>query len=53
VARDKHIPVVPFLLADIALTPGLMQADGIHANESGQPKILDNVWPTLKPLLHK
>jgi len=53
VARDKKAPVVPFLLADIALTPTLMQADGIHANEQGQPKLLDNVWPALQPLLHK
>jgi acyl-CoA thioesterase-1 len=30
-----------------------MQADGIHANELGQPKILENVWPALKPLLRR
>ena len=53
VARAKKVPVVPFLLADIALTPALMQADGVHANELGQPKILDNVWPALKPILRK
>jgi acyl-CoA thioesterase-1 len=51
-ARDKKLPLVPFLLQDIALSPALMQADGIHPNESGQPKLLDNVWPSLKPLLH-
>jgi len=53
VGLNKKVPVVPFLLADIALTPSLMQADSIHANEQGQPKILDNVWPTLQPLLQK
>jgi acyl-CoA thioesterase-1 len=53
VAHDKKVPVVPFLLADIALTPTLMQADGVHANERGQPKILENTWPALKPLLHR
>jgi acyl-CoA thioesterase-1 len=52
-ARDKKLPLVPFLLNDIALSPALMQADGIHPNEQGQPKLLDNVWPTLKPLLHR
>jgi acyl-CoA thioesterase-1 len=51
-ARDKKLPLVPFLLQDIALSPVLMQADGIHPNELGQPKLLDNVWPSLKPLLH-
>jgi len=53
IARDQKVPAVPFLLADIAVFPALMQADGIHANELGQPRILDNVWPELKPLLHK
>jgi acyl-CoA thioesterase-1 len=52
-ARDKKLPLVPFLLNDIALFPNLMQADGIHPNELGQPKLLDNVWPALKPLLQR
>ena len=52
-ARDKKLPLVPFLLKDIALEPTLMQADGIHPNAQGQPKLLDNVWPTLAPLLHR
>jgi acyl-CoA thioesterase I len=51
-ARDKKLPLVPFMLNDIALVPDLMQADGIHPNELGQPRLLDNVWPALKPLLH-
>ncbi len=51
-ARTRNLPLVPFLLNDIALAPALMQADGIHPNDLGQPKLLDNVWPTLKPLLH-
>jgi acyl-CoA thioesterase-1 len=53
VARDKKLPLVPFLLTDIALLPNLMQADGIHPNELGQPRLLDNVWPALKPLLRR
>ena len=52
-ARDKKLPLVPFLLNDIALSPALMQADGVHPNELGQPKLLDNVWPSLKPLLQR
>jgi acyl-CoA thioesterase-1 len=52
-ARDKKLPLVPFLLKDIALDPALMQADGIHPNALGQPKLLDNVWPTLAPLLQR
>jgi acyl-CoA thioesterase-1 len=53
VARDKRAPLVPFLLNDIALSPNLMQADGVHPNELGQPKLLDNVWPKLRSLLRK
>jgi acyl-CoA thioesterase I len=53
VAHDKKVPLVPFLLTDIALSPNLMQADGVHPNELGQPKLLANVWPTLKPILGK
>ena len=53
VARDKKTALVPFLLNDIALSPNLMQADGVHPNDLGQPKLLDNVWPRLHPLLRK
>ncbi len=52
-ARDQKLPLVPFLLNNIALNPSLIQADGIHPNELGQPPLLANVWPMLKPLLHK
>jgi acyl-CoA thioesterase I len=52
-ARDKKLPLVPFLLNDVAQFPDLMQADGIHPNERGQPTLLANVWPSLKPLLRR
>mgnify|MGYP003896310529 CR=1 FL=1 len=29
----------------------LMQADGIHPNEKGQPVLLENVWQVLEPAL--
>jgi len=44
-------PLLPFLLEGVALTPGLMQSDGLHPTAAAQPKVLDNVWPVLKPLL--
>lgn len=53
IARELRVPVLPFLLNDIALSPDLMQADGIHPNESAQPRLVANVWPVLLPLLHK
>ncbi|MGO9932653.1 MAG: arylesterase [Steroidobacteraceae bacterium] len=53
IAREKKVPLVPFLLNDIALSPQLMQDDGIHPNALGQPRLLENVWPSLQPLLRK
>ena len=52
-APAHHAPLVPFLLAGVADQPSLMQNDGLHPNERGQPILLDNVWPVLKPLLKK
>ena len=51
IAHDEHLALVPFLLDGIALTPTLMQDDGIHPNGAGQPRLLENVWPVLAPLL--
>jgi acyl-CoA thioesterase-1 len=50
-ASSFRVALVPFLLDQVALNPALMQPDGIHANADGQPKLLENVWPKLKPLL--
>ncbi|WP_049722240.1 arylesterase [Gilvimarinus polysaccharolyticus] len=50
-AERFKVALVPFLLQGIALDSELMQNDGIHANASAQPKLLDNVWPLLEPLL--
>ena len=50
-ADRQHIALLPFLLENVALTPGLMQPDGLHPNEKGQPLLLDNVWPRLVPML--
>jgi len=50
-AHQQQLPLVPFLLAGVALTPGLMQADGLHPRGAAQPRLLDNVWPYLEPLL--
>jgi acyl-CoA thioesterase I len=52
-AREHRLPFVPFLLKDVALKPALMQGDGMHPNAAGEPHVLENVWPVLKPLLKK
>lgn len=50
-ARERQLPLVPFLMAKVALEPSLMQADNFHPNASAQPLLLETVWPVLAPLL--
>ncbi|KAF1025780.1 MAG: Esterase TesA [Burkholderia plantarii] len=50
-AATLHVPLVPFLLAGIETQPELFQADQIHPTQQAQPRLLDNVWPTVQPLL--
>ncbi len=50
-AARYSVAFLPFLLDEVALKPELMQTDGIHPNAAGQPKLLENLWPTLKPML--
>ena len=50
-AKEKNIPLVPFFLDGVGGHPDLMQADGLHPAAGAQGKLLENVWPTLKPLL--
>jgi len=51
VAADKNVPLVPFLLEGVGGVDKLMQDDGVHPAVKAQPQLLENVWPTLKPLL--
>jgi acyl-CoA thioesterase-1 len=50
-ARQHKVALLPFLLEGVALQPGAMQADGLHPTAAAQPRVLDNVWPLLRPLL--
>ena len=50
-AKEKEVPLVPFFLEGVGGNPQLMQADGLHPAVGAQGKLLENVWPTLKPLL--
>jgi acyl-CoA thioesterase-1 len=52
VAREEKIVRVPCFVCGVAITPGMMQADGIHPNETAQPWMLDAVWPQIRPKLH-
>ena len=48
-----NTPLVPFFLDGIYDQDGLMQGDGIHPTEEAQPRLLNNIWPKLEPLLNK
>jgi acyl-CoA thioesterase I len=50
-SAEYEVVLLPFLLEDIALEPGLMMDDGIHPTAAAQPVILDAVWAQLEPLL--
>jgi acyl-CoA thioesterase I len=52
-AQEKKAALVSFLLDGTALDSKLIQADDIHPNADAQPILLNNVWPSLKPLLQK
>jgi acyl-CoA thioesterase I len=54
VARAQGAALVPFLLAGVADGPNaeaLFQPDRIHPTAQAHPRMLDNVWPVLLPLL--
>jgi acyl-CoA thioesterase I len=53
IAKQYGLPLVPFLLEKVALSPELMQEDGLHPNARGEPLVLDTVWPVLEPLVKK
>jgi acyl-CoA thioesterase-1 len=52
-ADAEQVPLVPFFLEGVAETLDLMQPDGIHPAAAAQPRILDNVWSELGPMLRQ
>jgi acyl-CoA thioesterase-1 len=51
IARKENIPLLPFLLADVAGIARLNQADGVHPNAAGERIVADNLWRALKPIV--
>jgi acyl-CoA thioesterase-1 len=50
-ANQYKIALAPFLLDGFAESLEYFQADRIHPTAQAQPKMLDNVWPAVRPLL--
>ena len=51
VAQSRHATLVPFLFEGFGDDDTLFQPDRIHPVLAAQPRLLDNVWRELKPLL--
>ena len=51
VAQRKRTALVDFLLDGVADQPKLFQSDNMHPIAEAQPRLLDNVWKGLEPLL--
>lgn len=51
IAKQHEVPFLPFFLDGVALQPEMMLDDGIHPNAEAQPKLLENIWPSLADML--
>jgi acyl-CoA thioesterase I len=50
-ASRYDVPLVPFLLAGVALNPEMNGEDEIHPNAAGAQRIADTVWVFLQPMI--
>ncbi len=50
-ASETGVAYVPFFLAGVATEPGMMQQDQVHPTAAAQPRLLENAWEALEPLL--
>lgn len=50
-AKTQRVTLVPFLFEGFAADRTMFQSDGIHPTIDAQEKMLDNIWPRLRPLL--
>jgi acyl-CoA thioesterase I len=50
-ARIHHLPLYPFFLEGVAMTPELNQPDGLHPNERGVAVLVDRIAPVVARLL--
>lgn len=50
-AARYRVPLVPFLLAGVALNPDMNMGDGVHPNAAGARRIADTLWPFIQPMI--
>lgn len=49
-ATSNQLTLWPFFMEKVAINPELMQADGLHPNEQGQPVIVQQLKPLFESL---
>jgi acyl-CoA thioesterase-1 len=49
-AKQYHLPLVPFLLAGVAGIPELNQRDQMHPTAEGDRMVAETVWKVLEPV---
>jgi acyl-CoA thioesterase I len=52
-AKQYHVPLLPFILQGVWDKPGMMQEDGIHPTAEGNAIVAHNFLPAVEPLLRK
>lgn len=52
-ADEYGVPLIPFILADVAGRRALNLPDGMHPNGEGYDVVVDNVWRVLEPVLQE
>lgn len=52
-ARDYHLPLIPFFLEGVGGASSLNQTDGIHPTKEGYEIIVEEVLKVLKPVISK
>ncbi|MCS6896861.1 MAG: arylesterase [Nitrospira sp.] len=50
-AKQYHLPLIPFFLEGVATSPALNQADGIHPTREGYRVVVEQVLKVLVPVL--
>jgi len=51
VAKDRRVALVPYIFEGFGEDLSMFQSDMIHPTAQAQQRILDTIWPALKPLL--
>ncbi|MGN2246021.1 GDSL-type esterase/lipase family protein [Frateuria sp. GZRR35] len=51
VASEKHVVLLPSLMAGVSDQPSLLLDDGVHPTAAAGERMLENAWGTLKPFL--